>query len=149
MAEAQDRARDRNMKSFHDMIQARARGVGQKAVDDRRDRLEREERLIAEAERAAAQREAERAAAEAERKARLKSDLVSGNEALKRAKAEKLAVEREAEARERVSAEVWRAGCRICAIHQQGRGRQGTGGLCRLLVRSDTGSWAGLPAHLT
>ncbi|PNW87427.1 hypothetical protein CHLRE_02g145850v5 [Chlamydomonas reinhardtii] len=105
MAEAQDRARDRNMKSFHDMIQARARGVGQKAVDDRRDRLEREERLIAEAERAAAQREAERAAAEAERKARLKSDLVSGNEALKRAKAEKLAVEREAEARERAAAE--------------------------------------------
>ncbi|KAG2437218.1 hypothetical protein HXX76_005881 [Chlamydomonas incerta] len=106
MAEAQDRARDKNLKSFHDAIQARARGVGQKAVDDRRDRLEREERLIVEAQRAAAQRDAERAAAEADRKARLKSDLVSGNEALKRAKAEKLAVEREAEARERAAAEL-------------------------------------------
>ncbi|KAG2495880.1 hypothetical protein HYH03_006118 [Edaphochlamys debaryana] len=103
--EAAERARDGQAAAFAAMVAARARGAGQKAYDDKLARLEREDRLVQEALRETERKEAARAAWEAQRKVQLRTDLVAGNEEIKRQKAARLAAEAEQAARERALAE--------------------------------------------
>ncbi|GFR48427.1 hypothetical protein Agub_g10323 [Astrephomene gubernaculifera] len=121
---SQERAREGVAEAIQAKVMARAGRAGTKALDDKRERIEREDRLIAEATREAERREAEREAADAAKRARQKAEMFAVNEELKRAKAEREAAAREAEQRARAAAEIRSAAERAEAERRQLESRE-------------------------
>ena len=104
--EKQDRAREAQLTEFHDMIQRRAMGAGQKAVEENKERLEREERLMKEREikiEIEAQAKEERARL---KKEALKAQMLESREKALEEKARKIAAAQEEKRRQREEAQI-------------------------------------------
>eukprot|EP00798_Chlamydomonas_sp_ICE-L_P008896 gene8896-3779_t len=99
--ELKDREREQALQDFHDKIQARARGAGQKVVADRADRAEREARLAKEYEEERERKANDREHAERLKRERQKSDLLNARKEYLLLKDRRAAAERDEMARVR------------------------------------------------
>lgn len=80
LLEKQDGQGREEAKAFHDMIQARAGKVGQKAVEESRERLDRENRLMKEREEKQEREVQERAERERVKRERAKEEMIRARE---------------------------------------------------------------------